>query len=291
MIDPSIKKEVEYAHRVLAENKTKEEFISNTNKLLKGIKKERPRDLTRFFNWRIEDVLDLGFFLTVKENNYNHLNDAYYTYSRLSYFDSEYYSRKKREKSILEEDKPVFNSIISARAANDDALVNLLLENSNPLKFLRSKYCTSYTNIILGIELEDENKINQGIIDAEELLNQKLTIYEKHKAEMLLSIAKKDIEKLNKALQDAIDTYTFYISRQQMDYLYRYLPIHILGLIKIAEKYIGSNFYNDFKVPESKIWYPEWFSLIKKGKTGKRFMSFTGEASYLNEMIDTLEVL
>lgn len=225
-------------------------------------------------------IICLGFYLSIENDDFEHLNNALYTYNLI-----EYLANKNKDLRVYAGTDSYFViPLLRCLAGNDLKHGNYYLEKYGGYSKTGHRFTIILSNLIYSYIKRDDDLILKAIVDAEGFIKKKNSIYSQNVIEFLLAVYKEDYGKICSSFSAAVNNYQREKSIHQFyNDLYKYVPIQFFGILKAAHLYLGDDFYNNFKEPDNEIWRQDYYNVLKKGKAGANVLNFSGELSFIKD--------
>jgi hypothetical protein len=229
------------------------------------------------------DLLCLGYYLSLKDNDPRKLLDALYTSNLMTatYHLSGGYDHCLRLKKVL-----------MSYAGNDYELVDYLLPESIALSKIGTSFLVMATNLLIALRRPSETE--KVLKAADRYLERKNTQFDIEIVLALRSILLKDPVELSSRL-DAVTKL-----HKQSKWLHQFanpigksLPYFSYGLMSAAHRFWPAEMFSKVVCPDNSIWWKDFVDLNERQgyAQGSPLFNFEGRLSFLNDIRRHFEVM
>jgi len=227
----------------------------------------------------------LGFYQSVRSGNFTCLNDALFTYNRLTYV----HHKQVDITSYYGGDCYYVLPVVHAYAGNDSACAGYYISKYGKYAKQGHRYTKTLANLILSCTKKDTEMMEKAVDDAYRFLSKKNTLYTQAVVQFLVSVIENDYAKMNGSFSLAVNAYIKEKGiHQWYNDLFKFIPIELYGIVKVAEIVLGAEFNHKFQQPKSDIWWSDFFEIVKAGKVGEDFVLFDGQLRFLMDILNEL---
>ncbi|GGF18502.1 hypothetical protein [Echinicola rosea] len=228
----------------------------------------------------IEALLNIGIHDAFYKNNPKLLNDALYSYNRLSFY-------RHRLLASGTDHCIYFNQVIESYAGNDLALVLKMFPQGAGLTKNGHKFSITCANLLISLIHQDPKWLDESTGKAEKYLTQKVGKFDRSLIRYLLALIQKDTKGMSKELAEICTGYkrATWVHEFHNPFL-KILGLLPHGLYNLAFHTLPQKTFNEIQQPHHEVfWIPlAAYQQENHFRTGEKFIVFDGELDGLNRI-------
>lgn len=223
-------------------------------------------------------VLNIGLYNSYKNNDMSILNDALYSYNRLSYYKDLLFSSGTDHSKYL-------TNVVESLAGNDISLVKQIFTKEKGLTEQGNKFVVTTSNLIISLLHQDTEWLAKSVTFAEKYLTQKVGNFDRAVINYLISIAKNDFEKTSEWIFEICSSYkkANWLHEFENPFL-KVLGLFPHGLYNLAYYTVPKTDFDRIEAPQHTVFWLNFSDYNREtGFTkGNRFITFDNELESLN---------
>ncbi|QDH79363.1 hypothetical protein FKX85_10075 [Echinicola soli] len=228
----------------------------------------------------IEAPLNIGIHDAFYENNPKLLNDALYTYNRLSFY-------HHRLLSSGTDHCIYFNQVMESYAGNDLDLVLKMFPKDVGLTKKGHKFSVTCANLLISLIHQDPKWLDESTGKAEKYLTQKMGKFDRSLIRYLLALIQKDTQTISNELAEICTGYkrATWIHEFHNPFL-KILGLVPHGLYNLAFHTLPQKTFNEIQQPNHPVFWKSLAAYQREidFRPGEKFIYFDGELDGLNRI-------
>ncbi|WP_162633233.1 hypothetical protein [Echinicola strongylocentroti] len=228
----------------------------------------------------VEALLNIGIHDAFYEKDLKLLNDALYSYNRLSFY-------RHRLLASGTDHCIHFNQVMESYAGNDLALALKMFPKEAGLTKNGHKFSVTCANLLISIIHQDPKWLDESTGKAKKHLTQKVGKFDRSLIQYLLALIEKDTPAMSRELAEICAGYR----RATWVHEFHNPFLKILGLIphglyNLAFHALPQKTFDEIQLPDHEVFWKSLTTYQQKinFRTGEKFIVFDGELDGLNRI-------